>query len=123
MSDEAQSYADLLQDRIGRARRQRELLRAAADRLDDLTGRVMPFLARAGMIPAEAAWTDHPQYALIRDVTALLTRTEQSLSELEAAAARLVAGTYGVCLRCGRAIPVGRLEARPGARHCVPCSP
>jgi RNA polymerase-binding transcription factor DksA len=53
---------------------------------------------------------------------ALLDRTEQTLTELNAAQQRLAAGTYGVCEACGRPIPAERLLARPEARHCVPCS-
>ncbi len=51
----------------------------------------------------------------------LLGRAEDQLSGLEAALARLAAGTYGICERCGQPIPRGRLEARPEARFCVSC--
>jgi RNA polymerase-binding transcription factor DksA len=53
---------------------------------------------------------------------ALLAQTEQTLAELDAAGARLAAGTYGRCEGCGQAIPDGRLEARPEARLCVGCA-
>ena len=36
--------------------------------------------------------------------------------------ARVAAGTYGVCVVCGTAIPEGRLEARPFATMCVVCA-
>lgn len=49
--------------------------------LDDLTGRVMPFLAAAGLIPAEAARTDHPLHAVVRDVTALLKDRLETLAD------------------------------------------
>ena len=49
--------------------------------LDDLTGRVMPFLARAGMIDAEAARTDHPRHAVVREVTALLKDRLETLAD------------------------------------------
>jgi RNA polymerase-binding transcription factor DksA len=55
-----------------------------------------------------------------RDVV-LLAGAEAQLSELRAAAARLAAGTFGICERCGEPIPRGRLEARPEARFCLPC--
>ncbi len=55
-------------------------------------------------------------------VDALVRQTEHHLVEVEAALARLAGGTYGVCERCGRPIPEGRLEARPVARTCVPCA-
>ena len=30
-------------------------------------------------------------------------------------------GTYGLCERCGRVIPPGRLRMRPDAQYCVSC--
>ncbi len=41
------------------------------------------------------------------------------LADVDAAVARLDAGTYGRCEVCGEAIPAGRLEIRPAARRCV----
>jgi len=52
---------------------------------------------------------------------ALRDRAVQHLAQVEAAIARLEAGTYGRCLRCGRDIPAGRLEALPWAAHCIEC--
>lgn len=50
---------------------------------------------------------------------ALLARARADLAEVDAAFARLDAGTYGICEVCGREIPGERLEARPAARRCV----
>ncbi|RYP85887.1 TraR/DksA family transcriptional regulator [Nocardioides guangzhouensis] len=55
-------------------------------------------------------------------VGALIEQARTHLSEVDAAVARLEAGTYGVCERCGRAIAPGRLEARPTARLCIDCA-
>jgi len=44
---------------------------------------------------------------------ALRDRASQELVLVDAALARLEVGTYGPCLRCGEAIPPGRLEALP----------
>lgn len=55
-------------------------------------------------------------------VAALLREGERRLGDLDAALEREAAGTYGVCERCGRDIPVARLEVRPGARTCVACA-
>ncbi|WP_269778536.1 TraR/DksA C4-type zinc finger protein [Microlunatus antarcticus] len=41
---------------------------------------------------------------------------------MEAAQARLAAGTYGLCERCGRPIAEERLAARPEARFCITCA-
>lgn len=48
--------------------------------------------------------------------------TETRLADVDRALADLEAGTYGICVDCGRPIPAGRLEARPATRHCVDCS-
>jgi RNA polymerase-binding transcription factor DksA len=50
---------------------------------------------------------------------ALLRRAQADLEEVDAAVARLDAGTYGICEVCGRPIPGERLEARPTAQRCV----
>ncbi len=55
-------------------------------------------------------------------VDALIGQAERRLAEIEEALARVRDGTYGVCVRCGRAIPAARLVARPTARTCVGCA-
>jgi RNA polymerase-binding transcription factor DksA len=54
-------------------------------------------------------------------VATLVRQVRTRLSETDAALARVEAGTYGICERCGQPIPEGRLEARPVARTCVAC--
>jgi DnaK suppressor protein len=44
---------------------------------------------------------------------------EERRAAVAAAIARLDEGRYGVCIRCGRPIAEGRLEARPWADTCV----
>ncbi len=44
------------------------------------------------------------------------------LADLDAAAARVAAGTYGVCIVCGAAIPDAQLELRPARTTCVACA-
>jgi DnaK suppressor protein len=48
-------------------------------------------------------------------------QARQSLADLESALARMEAGTYGVCTRCGAAIPAERLHAVPSAQLCITC--
>ena len=55
-------------------------------------------------------------------IEALVGQAREHLAEIDAAVARLDAGTYGVCERCGEAIASGRLEARPTARRCIRCA-
>jgi RNA polymerase-binding protein DksA len=43
------------------------------------------------------------------------------LDEIDGAQARLAAGTFGACERCGKSIPLARLRALPAARLCVAC--
>jgi phage/conjugal plasmid C-4 type zinc finger TraR family protein len=43
------------------------------------------------------------------------------IAAIDAALARVDAGTYGVCESCGNAIPEARLEALPEATLCVSC--
>lgn len=50
-----------------------------------------------------------------------LSRLTEQLAEIDAALARLRAGTYGVCLDCGDPIQPRRLEAVPWAARCRDC--
>ena len=45
-----------------------------------------------------------------------------TLGEIDAALARIEAGTYGRCTGCQAEIPAERLELRPFARTCVACT-
>ena len=45
----------------------------------------------------------------------------QVLRKIDEALERIENGTYGLCQRCGRPIPVERLEARPWARLDIDC--
>ena len=55
-------------------------------------------------------------------VSTLARDAQHHLAEIDAAFARLDAGTYGICERCGEPIGAGRLEARPVARTCIRCA-
>jgi RNA polymerase-binding transcription factor DksA len=48
--------------------------------------------------------------------------TVERLAATERALERIEGGTYGTCLRCGRAIAAGRLVARPAAEYCIDCA-
>lgn len=45
----------------------------------------------------------------------------ESIREIDAALARIDAGTYGHCTECDRAIGPDRLEALPAAALCMSC--
>lgn len=52
----------------------------------------------------------------------LLDAAGTALEEIDAALARLDAGTYGRCAGCGEEIAPARLAARPVARTCIACA-
>jgi RNA polymerase-binding transcription factor DksA len=52
----------------------------------------------------------------------LLAGARRDLGALDRAVARIAAGTYGRCLRCGGPIPPERLEALPAAETCLACA-
>lgn len=55
-------------------------------------------------------------------VGALVRQVREHLGEIDAAEARLDAGTYGTCESCGADIGDARLRARPVARTCIRCA-
>ena len=52
---------------------------------------------------------------------ALSAQARDAVDEIDRALAKIVAGTYGLCERCGREIPRPRLKALPYAALCVQC--
>ena len=52
----------------------------------------------------------------------LVRQARHQLGEIDAAVARVEAGSYGICEICGQPIADGRLEARPTARRCITCT-
>jgi DnaK suppressor protein len=96
----------------------RTALEAERDRLRDESreGIVAPDTMTYGSQAAAASQVFEQQ----RDL-ALRERAERALAEVEAAIERLDQGTYGTCVRCGRPIATGRLDAIPWAAHCIDC--
>ncbi|HEY2277796.1 MAG TPA: TraR/DksA family transcriptional regulator [Streptosporangiaceae bacterium] len=52
---------------------------------------------------------------------AVLDSAQQQRGKVLAALTRMTDGTYGRCVDCTKAVPEGRLEARPDASRCVAC--
>jgi DnaK suppressor protein len=52
----------------------------------------------------------------------LLTAARNHLADVDAALARIAAGNYGYCERCGQKVADDRLLARPTARTCIGCA-
>ncbi len=59
-------------------------------------------------------------FAQQRDL-ALREHNQQLIEAVDAALARLDAGTYGICVSCGQPIGAARLDALPAAAHCIDC--
>src|SRR3954471_18357995 len=56
------------------------------------------------------------------EVDALVGTLRETLLEVDAALAKIEAGTYGRCESCGEQIAEARLEAKPAARFCIACA-
>lgn len=57
---------------------------------------------------------------LLSDVAfAEVARDAGEVRDINAAQARIAAGTYGTCIDCGRPIGRRRLEAHPTAKRCI----
>ena len=52
---------------------------------------------------------------------AMSAQARAAVDEIDRALAKITAGTYGTCERCGTAIPKARLKALPYAALCVAC--
>lgn len=96
----------------------RERLEAERARLRDEIGETIqaPDQMTYGSQAAAASQVFDQQ----RDL-ALRDRAVQQLAQVDAALARLDAGTFGRCERCGRPIAPARLDALPWAAHCIDC--
>lgn len=51
-----------------------------------------------------------------------LRQAEQKLKDLNRVMEKAGSKDFGICLRCKKPIPVGRLMIRPESLYCVPCS-
>jgi len=80
----------------------------------------------AGSVDSNADDEHDPEGSTIAferaQTAALLTEARAHLDELDRAAARLDAGTYWTCVRCGEPIAAARLMARPAAQTCISCA-
>lgn len=100
---------------------QRQALLGSAERLTredaELLANFGPGAAgRTSEGDGEIATVERATVALLGEATA------SALGEIDAALARIDAGTFGVCTGCSGAIPAARLEVRPRAALCVPCA-
>ena len=73
-------------------------------------------LQRRELARAETIASNPDPVAMSRTATLLHT-----IAEIDAALDRIAAGTFGLCVHCGGAIPEERLAFRPFASGCVSC--
>lgn len=73
----------------------------------------------AGNVPdsAELAAADVAADSAMTELSGYL----EELRRIDAALARIAAGTYGRCSDCGAAIPQARLAVEPAALRCATC--
>lgn len=70
--------------------------------------------------PGEFA-DDAATATMCRILASIEERDRHALADIDAAAARLADGKFGLCEACALPIPLGRLRAVPTARLCVTC--
>lgn len=64
----------------------------------------------------------HAQTTTERELEFAISEHETAhLGAIDAALARIGAGTYGECTDCGTDIALARLQAQPEALRCIPC--
>jgi len=99
-----------------------DAIRAAllAERAQLLSDREETIVAPDQMTYGSQAAAASQVFAQQRDL-ALRDRADTQLALVDAALVRLDGGTFGTCIRCGRPIPPGRLEALPWAPRCIDC--
>jgi RNA polymerase-binding transcription factor DksA len=91
-------------------------------RLDVLTRRVGA-ITRDLRRPGDPDWKERAVEVENDDVLEGLDDASRiEVAQIRAALARLDAGTYGRCARCGEAIAPARLAAMPSATTCVSCA-
>jgi DnaK suppressor protein len=109
-----QQTVDRLRERLeterGAVRRQLDDLGARRDAEGIEDPELNEGFADAGQAAAERA-----------SLLTLVRSLRDTLSDVEQALARMDAGTYGTCERCGQPIDEERLEALPAARLCMTC--
>jgi DnaK suppressor protein len=67
-----------------------------------------------GPIEEEAA-----ESANLENLLAQEERIVYELADIDASLKKFMAGTYGICEKCGRHISLARLRAVPTARYCI----
>ena len=110
----------------------KQLIAASQKQLLDMRATLLAQMAeqRGGQVSraeAASAHFGHPedspaQLATEKEIEFAIGEHEiVELGTIDAALARIEAGTYGDCVGCGVHIPKARLQATPEALRCIPC--
>jgi len=59
------------------------------------------------------------EFEELEEKQALIKTAEKDLKEFKAALKRIEEGKYGICVKCGQPIEIGRLKAYPEAVYCA----
>lgn len=97
----------------------RKNLEAQRRHLTEQMGDEAPNLAPLSQNPDRSSLA--MEYATHERDLALYEKNHYLLDQINAALARLDAGTYGICENCGKPIHPARLEALPYATMCIAC--
>lgn len=108
-------YEKMLHDEHDRIHREMEVIEQTIS-YDD-SGMGQSELADYDQHPADAA-TD--TFEKEKDL-AVRDAFRDTLGRIDEALGKLARGAYGICDRCGRDIPIQRLDALPHAIYCVEC--
>jgi DnaK suppressor protein len=74
-------------------------------------------------VSTDEGFADSAQATMERsEMLSVIDQLHHRHAEIAGALRRMDEGTYGKCERCGREIPIERLEARPTASLCVSCA-
>ena len=97
---------------------------SATNLIETLKGGLDSFsVSHRGVIAVDEHDPEGQSVAVQRSESSLmLAQARRHLDEINAAMTRLDEGSYGVCVSCGRSIPLARLRARPQATRCISCA-
>ncbi len=107
----------------------RKRLEADKTRLEDMISEYERELEEARMTESSSDRSPDPGNAEASSMKveyakelSLEQNTVELLGKVEHALTRIESGNYGLCERCGKAIPLERLDALPYSTLCVECA-
>lgn len=112
----------------GRSEGRREQLHTLLDRLSQELISIESELTATRAVRANGSDDDEhdpdgiPLSSVLQGLEGQKVRLVAEFREAERAQTELEQGRYGICQRCGRAIPAARLEIKPTTRTCVACA-